>query len=84
MQATSELLSDIGDLVNAWCDRRCFEALRAILQGWPLVGGLTDDWGNLLDALEKVRALAGGELTEPERARVEDAIHDVGRVVHRR
>jgi hypothetical protein len=76
-------LVDIDQLVNAWYDRRCLSALRRILQGWPLTSGLTDDWGNLLDALEQVRAFAKDELTEDEQARLDGAIHEVGRLVYR-
>jgi hypothetical protein len=83
VRTASDVLADIESLVNAWCDRRCLRALRAILQGWPLASGLTDDWANLLDALEEVRAFAGPELADGERERVEDAIHEVGRIVYR-
>jgi hypothetical protein len=69
-------------LVGGWCDRRSLRALRAILSGWPLSSGLTDDWANLLDALEKVRAFAREELTEDEARVVEDLIHDVQQVVN--
>jgi hypothetical protein len=78
-----DVLREIDQLVNGWCDRRCLAALRCILRGWPLSSPLTDAWGDLLDALEKVRAFAKDALTEDERARVEDAIHDVGRIVYR-
>jgi hypothetical protein len=78
-----ELCADVERLVFAWCDRRCFRALRAILQGWPLTSGLTDDWGALLDALERVRAFAGDELADSERPVVEDLIHEVEKIVRR-
>ncbi len=78
--APAEIIEEVERLVGGWCDRR---SLRAILLGWPLSSGLTDDWGNLLDALEKVRAFARDELTEVETRAVEDLIHDVQRVVHR-
>jgi hypothetical protein len=48
------------------------------------LGGLTDEWGALLDALEKVRAFAGSELTQAEGALVEDLIHEIGLVLHAR
>jgi hypothetical protein len=83
--ATPEaVLDDVSALVGSWCDRRCFRALREILQGWPMVSGLTDDWGNLYEALERVRALAKPELTKEEAIRVENAIHVVGEVLLRR
>src|SRR5262249_41693960 len=54
-------------LVAGWCDRRCLKALRAILAGYPLTSPLTDGWGDLLRALQDVRAFAGDDLTEAER-----------------
>ena len=77
----AKIIEQIDRLVAAWCDRRCLRALRAVLSGWPLSGGLTDNWADLLDALEKVRAFARNELTEDEARAVEDLIHDVQRVV---
>jgi hypothetical protein len=82
--APETVLDDVADLVGSWCDRRCFRALREILHGWPMVSGLTDDWGNLHEALERVRAFAKHELTNKEVGRVEDAIHLVGAVLLRR
>jgi hypothetical protein len=83
-RTTQELCADVEGLVGAWCDRRCLKALRAVLHGWPLSSGLTDDWGGLLDALEKVRAFAGSELTQPERTLVEDLIREIGLVLRAR
>jgi hypothetical protein len=79
--APAKIIEEVERLVGGWCDRRSLRALRAILSGWPLTSGLTDDWGNLLDALEKVRAFARDELTENEARVVEDLIHDVQRVI---
>lgn len=80
---SAEIIEEVDRLVGTWCDRRCLRALRAILSGWPLSSGLTDDWGNLLDALEKVRAFARDELTETEAGAVEDLIHEVQQVLNR-
>jgi hypothetical protein len=80
--APERILRDVDELVGAWCVRRCLRALREILGGWPLQSGLTDDWGNLLAALERVRAFAGEELTEDEAETVEDLIHEVQQVIH--
>jgi hypothetical protein len=79
--APAKIIEEVEQLVDGWCDRRSLRALREILSGWPLSSGLTDDWGNLLDALEKVRAFARDELTENEARVVEDLIHDVQRVI---
>jgi hypothetical protein len=71
-------------LVTGWCDRRCLKALRAILAGYPLTSPLTDRWGDLLRALQDVRAFAREELTETERTTVEECIRAVERVLYRR
>ena len=83
MASTTDIVETIATLVDAWCDRRCLHALREILAGWPLTSGLTDDWGNLLEALERVRAFARGDLTEEEALTLEDLIHEIGDLVHR-
>jgi hypothetical protein len=80
----SKVVQDIDGLVNAWCDRRSLRALREILAGWPLVSGLTDDWGRLLKALERVRAFGRDDLTDEEAVSLDDVIHDVQRVIDRR
>lgn len=49
-----------------------------------MASGLTDDWGNLLAGLERVRAFARDDLTENERVAVEDLIARVQRVIDRR
>jgi hypothetical protein len=82
--SAERILQETERLVGGWCDRRSFGALRAILSGWPLASGLTDEWGHLLDALEKVRAFARGELTEDEARAVEDLIHEVQLEIPRR
>jgi hypothetical protein len=85
MQITSneDLFKEVDNFVNAWCDRRCLKALRLVLQGWPLVSGLTDDWANLYEALRQVRALAKDELTKAEIDDLDTVINTVGKVVYR-
>jgi len=80
----AELFRTLQSLVDAWCDRRCLVALRHILQGYPLGSPLGDGWGQLLIALQDVRASARGELTEAERATVDDCIRAVDDALHRR
>jgi hypothetical protein len=82
--ANADVLRSITGLVDSWCDRRSLAALREILQGWPLTSGLTDDWGQLGDALRGVRALARAELTEDEAAEVDRMIALVDQIVTRR
>jgi hypothetical protein len=78
-----ELQQAVGKLVDAWCDRRSLRALREILAGYPIVSGLTDDWAELLKALEGVRAFARDELTDDEAERVDQLIGAASAIVHR-
>jgi hypothetical protein len=79
-----EIQKDVGELVDAWCDRRSLRALREILAGYPLVSGLTDSWGELLKALEAVRAFAADELTDAEADHLERLIGATTAVIERR
>jgi len=80
--SNEELLRKLRGLIEAWCDRRCLLALRAILNGYPLTSPMTDSWGELLKALQDVRAFARNELTETERGDIEECIGIVNRVLH--
>jgi hypothetical protein len=79
----AQLFDSLRTLVEGWCDRRCLKALRAVLRGYPLSSPFTDGWGDLLIALQDVRAFAPDELTDAERAAVDECIRAVERVVHR-
>jgi hypothetical protein len=66
MSSPESFHQSLAALVDSWCERRCLSALKFILQGYPLSSGLTDDWANLLKALEDVGAFAGEDITEEE------------------
>ena len=72
---------EIAALVDRWCDRRDLRALRLILDGWPRVSGLTDEWGRLMEALRSLRA--DRQLPEDELATIERVLVDVERIVYR-
>lgn len=78
-----QVFGNIQRLVEAWCDRRCLRALRNVLRGYPLVSPLGDGWGELLLALQNVRAFARDELTADEQKILEDCIRAVDGAVHR-
>ncbi|MFI5127655.1 MAG: hypothetical protein ACHQJX_12585 [Candidatus Acidiferrales bacterium] len=84
MKDNEELFRTIRGLVDAWCDRRCLVALRLILRGYPLGSPLGDGWGQLLVALQDVRASARGELTEAECATADDCIRTNDNALHPR
>ena len=75
--------NSLAALVDSWCERRCLSALRFILKGYPLSSGLTDDWGNLLKALEDVRAFAREDITEEESKLLGELVVFVQRIVYR-
>jgi len=83
MEDNKQLFSSIQGLVEALCDRRCLRALRNILPGYPLVSPLGDGWGELLIALQNVRAFAGDELTADEQKTLDDSIRAVDAALHR-
>jgi len=80
---SAALFSTLQSLVESWCDRRCLKALRAVLRGYPLSSPFTDGWGELLIALQDVRAFARDELTDGERASVDDCLRAVERMLRR-
>jgi hypothetical protein len=80
----AELQRQVGELVEAWCDRRALRALREVLAGYPLSSGLTEDWAELLKALEGVRAFARNDLTDHEAERVDHLIGAASAIVYRR
>jgi len=79
-----QLFMTLRFLVEAWCDRRCLTALRHILRAYPMPSPLTDSWGELLTALEDVRAFARAELTEAELLTLDECIRAVEQPVRRR
>jgi len=76
-----EILKSVALLVDEWCNRRCLQALRFILPGYPLRSGLTDDWADLLKSLEDVRAFAIDELTELEKDSVGRLIGSISSII---
>ncbi|HXP82709.1 MAG TPA: hypothetical protein VN976_22605 [Verrucomicrobiae bacterium] len=84
IENNEQLFASIQKLVEAWCDRHCLGALRRILPGYPLSSPLTDGWGDLLIALQNLRAFARIELTADELEMLVECIRAVDTVVHRR
>ena len=74
VETTAELAATVDRLVDRWCERRSFDALRCILAAWPSPLHLTDDWGELRDALRNVLAFARPDLEASDIDTVEKAI----------
>jgi hypothetical protein len=83
IENNSQFFSTLNLLIETWCDRRCLSALRRVLVAYPMLSGLTDEWGELTIALENVRAFAHDQITESELQKVEEAIAFGRRVVGR-
>jgi len=66
-----------SELFNIWCERRAARPLRYLLRAWPLTSGLTDDWGDLHDALRTLRANCRTDISEAEQARIDDLIRAI-------
>ncbi len=56
-RTTMDICREVDALVDAWCERRELVALRQVLAGWPLSGGLTDDWGMLARSLHSLAGM---------------------------
>ena len=82
--SNTELFTTINELIESWCDRRCLSALRAILVAWPMYQPLTDNWHNLLVALQNVRAFARNETTEEEKKRLDECILAINTMLRNR
>jgi hypothetical protein len=64
----------LHNLIRAWCDRRCLEALNLILPAYLAFNGLTAAWRCLYDALNNLRASARHELADEEAEKVDNLI----------
>ena len=78
-----QILEQVGQLVDAWCERRALKPLRHVLAGFPLSNGLTDDWAGLLTALQNVRAFCRDVVTNHELATLDRCCSAIERLVYR-
>ncbi len=65
----------MGLLIDAWCERRQLKLLRTILTAYPIVSGLTDEWGDLATALKTIRMQHSSLLAPEEIDRVVELLH---------
>jgi hypothetical protein len=78
-----QFLETLRKLIDAWCDRRAFRALRCVLPGYPPSTMLTDGLGELLTALQNVRAFAREEITPAELQSLDECIRVLERSIYR-
>jgi len=75
------VLAAVERLVHSWCDTHNLEALRYILNGFPLTSPLTDGWGLLEESLENVRAFGAARLSLEEKREVNRLIVVIQRML---
>lgn len=73
----------LRQLIDSWCDRRALRPLRVILQCYPLVSGLTDEWASLATGLKAVRVQFAADLVAEELDQVIELQHLAESVVYR-
>ena len=71
----------LDELVDAWCERRCLDALAHVLRAKQIPRGPGEDAERLLAALRKVMTSAKHELTKEELATVQQLIDSLDRIV---
>ena len=74
MDDQQRLVRILDLLIDGWCERRALQPLGALLQGYPSLLRVTDDWENLYRALRNVRGSLPGVLTDTELALVSEAL----------
>lgn len=71
----------LEQLIGAWCERRDLRPLATVLPAYTSNNGLTDGWGDLMEALRTLRA--DSYLPEEEQAVVERLLPLVEKAVYR-
>jgi hypothetical protein len=77
----AEFLAALRLIIDAWCERRCLRALSYALPGFFALNGMTDGWGELREALGRVRSLAREELPADEVEIIADLIAAIDRAI---
>lgn len=56
----------LSQLIDSWCERRELDLLRTILNCYPRVSGLTDEWESLARGLKTIRVRYSDKLAAHE------------------
>ena len=83
VETNAEFFASAKSLIEGWCDRRALAPLARVLPAYLAFNGMTDGWGDLMDALKGVRAFCREELPEAELATVGDLIRATEKAVCR-
>ena len=84
--AKVDVLGEARQLLDAWCERRAYEAICTMYGGLPSINGLTDGWEEFLVALKRLRIIAKNEnstINEVEAKKVNLLIGVVSRALWR-
>ena len=79
----AEFFAILRRLIDAWCERRALRPLAVVLGPYLAFDGMTDTWGNLLNALKLVSARYHMDISESELDSVKDLIRAAEPVVYR-
>jgi hypothetical protein len=82
MRDNSEFFATMKNLIDDWCARRALAPLARLLPAYLAFNGLADSWGDLLDALEGVRASCRDGLPETDLAIVGDLIRAAEKAIY--
>jgi len=82
-----DVLGEARQLLDAWCERRAYDAIYTMWGGFRAINGLTDGWEEFLQALKRLRILSKSEssgMTQSETERVQLLIGVVSRALNSR
>ena len=79
----TEFFALLRSLIDAWCDHHALKPLSRVLGPYLAFDGLTDGWGEILNALKDVRAVCREDISEAELETVGALICAAERALHR-
>jgi hypothetical protein len=64
--SNAEFFAALKQLIDSWCDRRALKPLAKVLGPYLAFNGLTDGWGELLNALNSIRTSCPHDLSKSQ------------------
>lgn len=83
LHMADEILTDLWNLADGWCERRALNPLGRLLAAYPPPNGFTDEWNQLYDALRDIRALCRDQLTDEEKKTLNNVIVAIQKMLDR-
>ena len=87
LDSNVDVLAEARQLLDAWCERRAYDAICTIHSGLRSMNGLSDGWEEFLKALKHLRIIAKNEssgVTEVEAKKINLLIGVVSRALDSR